>query len=228
MHALAVSISVVSALAHSAGAYALPVAGQGTWETTLQARDLNGDSVTDAYYDTSLNITWLANANKNGAMSWTDAKSWAGSLEVFGFVGWRLPDTLPVGSTFGPADFAVGGTASEMGHLFFLTLGNCATAGGGPHPCVGQTSAGLSNTGPFIGLQTPQYWSRTAYAPIPDYAFVFNTLHGFQDAEGIRQAFFAMAVRPGDVTGVVPEPQTYALLLTGLAALSMVRRRRGL
>ena len=65
MRSLAISISVVSALACSAVAQALPVLGQGTWETTLQARDLNGDSVTDAYYDTSLNITWLANANKN-------------------------------------------------------------------------------------------------------------------------------------------------------------------
>lgn len=226
MRSLAISISVVSALTCSAVAHALPVAGQGTWETTLQARDLNGDSVTDAYYDTSLNITWLANANKNGAMTWTDAKSWAGSLEVFGFIGWRLPDTLPVGSTFGPADFAVGGTASEMGHLFFLTLGNCGTDGGGPHPCVGQTINGLSNTGPFIGMQPSPYWSGTAYAPIPGYGWFFNTFVGMQDAISINVASFAMAVRPGDVTGVVPEPQTYALLLTGLAVLAVVRRRR--
>lgn len=37
-------------------------------QATLQARDLNGDAVTDAFYDTTLNITWLRNANVNGLM----------------------------------------------------------------------------------------------------------------------------------------------------------------
>ncbi len=37
----------------------------------------------------------------------------------------------------------------------------------------------------------------------------------------------AMAVRRGDVpAAVVPEPQTYALLLAGLIALAAVARRR--
>ena len=41
------------------------VPGQGTWETTLQARNLDGDTTTDAFYDTALSITWLRNANVN-------------------------------------------------------------------------------------------------------------------------------------------------------------------
>ena len=44
-------------------AWAAPIIGQGTWETTLQARDLDGDlTTTEAFYDTTLNITWLADA----------------------------------------------------------------------------------------------------------------------------------------------------------------------
>lgn len=35
----------------------------GNWETTLQARDINGDGTVDAYYDTSLDVTWLALIN---------------------------------------------------------------------------------------------------------------------------------------------------------------------
>ncbi|RZL10284.1 MAG: PEP-CTERM sorting domain-containing protein [Rubrivivax sp.] len=35
----------------------------GNWETTLQARDINGDGTVDAYYDTTQNITWLAVIN---------------------------------------------------------------------------------------------------------------------------------------------------------------------
>ena len=51
----------------------MPISGQGTWETTLQARDFNGDSVIDAYYDTALNITWLADWNATGTMTWDAA-----------------------------------------------------------------------------------------------------------------------------------------------------------
>ncbi len=41
-------------------AQAAPVPGQGTWETTLQARDLDGNpSTTEAWYDTALNLLWL-------------------------------------------------------------------------------------------------------------------------------------------------------------------------
>src|SRR5690349_11799993 len=42
---------------------ASPVSGQGTWESELQARDINSDGLVDAYYDTALNLTWLADAN---------------------------------------------------------------------------------------------------------------------------------------------------------------------
>lgn len=44
--------------------HAAPISGQGTWESTLQARDLDGNlSTVEAYYDTQLGITWMANAN---------------------------------------------------------------------------------------------------------------------------------------------------------------------
>jgi hypothetical protein len=32
----------------------------------LQARDLDGNGITDAFYDTTLNITWLRDAHVNG------------------------------------------------------------------------------------------------------------------------------------------------------------------
>ena len=66
-----------AALASLAPAQAAAVPGQGTWETTLKARDINGDHVIDAYYDTALNITWLANWNANGRRVWDDANAWA-------------------------------------------------------------------------------------------------------------------------------------------------------
>src|SRR5688572_25735584 len=84
------------------GAQAVPIAGQGTWETTLQARDIDGDGTVDAWYDTALNVTWLADANAgagspfddgsdplDGEMTWANAKDWAAALDVHGVTGWR-------------------------------------------------------------------------------------------------------------------------------------------
>src|SRR3972149_4947029 len=100
--ALFVVASGVSTLAHAAS-----VSGQGTWQTTLQARDLDGNlSTAEAYYDTSLNITWLANANYAGdAMNWASANAWAASLNFNGITGWRLPT---VTDTDGPDADALG------------------------------------------------------------------------------------------------------------------------
>jgi hypothetical protein len=65
--------------------HAIGVSGQGTWETTLQARDLDGNTSTiEAYYDTDLDITWLANANYAGTtMNWTTANAWAAGLSIW-------------------------------------------------------------------------------------------------------------------------------------------------
>src|SRR3990172_8410312 len=51
-------------------------------------------------YDTDLNITWLANANVNGAMYWNDAMTWASNFSYYDsvrnvtYTDWRLPATL--------------------------------------------------------------------------------------------------------------------------------------
>lgn len=233
------------ALAGAVGAQATAVPGQGTWESTLLPRDLDSNlgNGYEAYYDTALNITWLANANKNGEMSWADANTWASDLTDGGFTDWRLPATLPVsgttlsdpfgagGNNNGTTNVGYGGTASEMGHLYYVTLGNlgrCTPNNALPFACDLPPVFGLTNTGPFSGLQSRRYWSGTVYAPpspLPA-AWLFNTLDGHQlfDSQGVES--LAMAVRPGDVAAMVPEPQTYALMLSGLAAMWVPRRRR--
>jgi len=47
-----------------------------------------------AVYDTDLDITWLADANANGLMTWANANTWAANLMVGGFTDWRLPTAL--------------------------------------------------------------------------------------------------------------------------------------
>lgn len=177
----------------------------GAAQAALQGRDLNGDTVVDAFYDTDLNITWRRNANVNGAMTWANAVSWAENSSFGGYTDWRLPtsDTC--------AGFDC--TGSEMGHLWYVELGNLA---GDLTP----------NVGNFVNVNLYAYWSGTEYAPDTSQARVFNIDQGDQDFGGKENLLYAMAVRTGDVTAAVPEPSTYALTLAGLAALGFVARRR--
>jgi hypothetical protein len=223
--------SSVSTLAHAAS-----VSGQGTWETTLQGRDLDGNLATfEAYYDTSLNITWLANANYAGTiMDWTTANAWAAGLNPYrsGITGWRLPtvtDTGTSGCDFGytgtDCGFNVNTATGEMAHMFYTILGDKAfynTSGVGP-----QAGWGLTNTGPFSNVQSLIYWSATEYAPDTSYAWVFNFSNGNQTSHNKANGYYAWAVHSGDVgASAVPVPAAAWLFGSGLLGLIGVARRK--
>lgn len=193
--------TMTRAVAAAAGVSALLFAG--VTQAALQDRDLNGDTVVDAFYDTDLNITWLRNADVNGVMNWNNAVAWANGYSFGGYTDWRLPTS--------DACWGDDCTASEMGHLWYVELGNVAGA--------------MTNTGSFQKLQSYPYWSGTEYEPGSNVAWYFDTDDGSQAPHYKTLAFFAMAVRPGDVA-VVPEPQTCALLSAGLTALALARRQR--
>jgi PEP-CTERM motif len=230
-------------------AQAAAVSGQGTWATTLQGRDLDGNAGTfEAYYDTALNITWLADANfaqtsgydADGFMFWSSAKTWADNLVVGSYSDWRLPTMVDTG-TSGCNESYAGGTDcgfnvqtkdgstgvvySEMAHLYYVTLGNKGSAAPGTGAFT-QEGWGLSNTGPFSNVQSNAYWTGLEYAPYADYGWLFDTYNGYQGNQGKPYfQFSAWAVRAGDVVSV-PEPQTYALMGLGVAAVMVVARRR--
>jgi len=239
----ALAVAAVATTVVAPQAQAAAVSGQGTWETTLQGRNLDGEANTfEAYYDTVLNITWLADAFYaqtsgnyfHGRLAWDEAKTWAANLNVYGVTGWRLPDVKPVnGSSFqysfspaGSTDYGLNitSTQSELSHLYHVTLGNKSlydTSG------KVQLGFGLGNTGPFSNVQGGRYWSGVEYAPTYYLAWCFDTSDGFQHKEYKEGEFPAWAVYPGDVAAaVVPEPQTYALVLTGVALAVVVSRRR--
>jgi len=66
--------------------------------------------------------------------------------------GWRDGSNMPV---------------SEMGHMYYVSLGNlgfCTPDDAAPSGCVEQPDCGLSNTGPFSDVQSIFYWSGTEFA----------------------------------------------------------------
>ena len=217
---------------------AAPVSGQGTWETTLQARDLDGNATTiEAYYDTTLDISWVADANlaftsgfdADGRMAWADANTWAANLSVNGVTGWRLPTLSPVNgmdydvtlSTDGTTDRGNATTTtngldggwrdgsnnpvSEMGHLFYVTLGNLGRCDPALPSCTIQPGWGLVNTGPFTITQLSNYWSDTQWNPTTSWDFNINA--GSQNLNSSVHNFYAWAVYDGDVgEATIPGP----------------------
>ena len=69
-------------------------------QATLVGRDINGLAVAGSsagavfLYDTTLNITWLRNANVNGLMNWGQANTWAAGYSLGSYSGWRLPTAV--------------------------------------------------------------------------------------------------------------------------------------
>jgi MYXO-CTERM domain-containing protein len=236
-------------------AAALLAAGIGSSaHAALEGRDLDGNVATfEAYYDTVLDITWLADANyamtsgydADGLMTWADANAWAAQLSFTDGLNvydeWRLPTVEPVnGSAFDNSSSTDGSTDSsfnitspnvEMAHLFYVTLGNPGyyTQAGAQTGCGGFFPPScLFNVGPFTNLQANQhnYWSATeAMPPHTDSAWNFSMYTGLQSAGSKSFSFYALAVSPGDVVAV-PETDTWAMLLAGLGLVGLAARRR--
>jgi hypothetical protein len=224
--------------------FAMSGHAKGTWETTLQARDIDQDGVTDAYFDSTLNITWLKDwnyakstgyvgANDSGGMSWLSAKTWAENLSIGGYSDWRLPKMTPVnGVSFnytssqdgttdqGYANAGVGwGLANEIGHLYYVSLGHSKFSP--------ENYQGNSDNRPFQNMTaSSMYWINHENEPDPSRASRFWLGYGEQSSAVKTIQLYAVAVRNGDVTAAVPEPQTYAMLLAGLGLIAGVARRR--
>jgi len=191
-----------------AASIALTLAATSTY-ATLAPRDINGDGITDAFYDTDLNITWLRDAGLSSRSTFSQAGTWANNLVVGNLTGWRLPTSDVSCSAYGSP---TGCIKSEMGHLFYTELGS---------------TANHIQTGSFLNVASGTYWSGTSDSLRANQAWTFNASTGFQASESTGLTYSAMAVRNGDVSvSPVPEPETYALLLAGLGLVGSIALRR--
>ena len=187
-------------------------------------------------YSTGLNVTWLSSTNVPSTYS--QAVDWIETLNsnrYLGYDDWRLPQTLPVNgvsynvthSYDGSTDWGWNITSenSEMAYLYYVELGNLSyfnTSGLEP-----QTGWGLSNVGPFTGLDSTEYWWSGTEAVAPginfsDVVFTFRMKFGDQRIGpmitedpmwGFPHLHGALALRDGDVT-IIPEVSTTALMFT--------------
>ncbi|MCP4088885.1 MAG: hypothetical protein GY746_03710 [Gammaproteobacteria bacterium] len=154
------------------------VLAQGTWETTLQSRDLNNDGIVDAWYDSTLDVTWTAEpglavsqgstfavdatgGNPRGWTGLTNALLWVNYLNSTHFLGvdeWRLPKFVDVGGDGCTKGVDCGQyhdvAISELAHMYSITLGNLPSCGTLPDTCP-QPGGGLTNEGPFSFLSSP-------------------------------------------------------------------------
>lgn len=171
------------------------------------------------YEDDSIDggLVWLDYTNEY--YTWQEQVSWASSLtgiltynlnpgiDVIWDGDWRLPLTQDEVDGYNQ-------NGSEMGHLYYDSLGNVAFFG-------------LNNVGDFNNLQSSVYCSGTEYSPDPDYAGVFDFLDGEQDYYHKLYHSDALAVRPGQVSAAVPLPGAVWLLGSGLACFGLIRRKAG-
>lgn len=224
----------------SFGTQAAGISGQGTWETTLLVRDVDNNGTADAFYDTVLDITWLADANYavtsgylpagDGSMTLADGESWIGTLNSANFLGantWRLPKMLDTG--LAGCDLGYTGTdcgsnvdtsTGELASLFYDTLGNIPfydIAGNASQP-----GWGLSNTGPFENIQN-WYMYGTVYLPGQ-----INGVWDFHFDYGLQDWAFsgasAWAVADGDIA-IVPIPAAAWMFGSALGLLGWMRRK---
>lgn len=217
--------------------------------------DLNVTWLQDAkYIQTSGYVAVADNISWSQATTWAANLSYYDSVRNVTYDDWRLPTTGPVNGTAfnynngdqsfdgstdvgynisAPGSVYPGSKGSELAYLYHNSLNNkgyCDPALVTTSSCGGvQTGWGLTNTGPFINLQSDQYWSATEYAPDTNRAWSFGFNYGFQLTGAKNEGgFHAWAVRSGDVAAasVVPIPAAFWLFGSGVIGLFGFMRRR--
>ncbi len=197
----------------------------------------------------------------SGEFRWADAVAWVAALDYRGYTAWRLPTVAPVnGTSFqrafsnnGSTDFGyartgpdggwrdgAGKPVSELGHMFYVNLGNagaCMPLDATPDGCNPPAEYGAVNTH-FVdgatGLQVAitgivEGWYVTGTELSERESWEFSFSYGGSHVSG-KQPGWVWPVSDGDIAGSsqdAPEPPGLALLAAGLAGLlGRARRQR--
>lgn len=172
-----------------------------------------------------------------GTMTWQGANAWVHYLDAINYSGsnqWALPTTVDSISSNGYPNGLLGYTgtvpnvsisSSQMAMLFYGQLGEMT---GAP---ITTTNNGNTGYALFNNLQSYAYWSGTEFSGTNgSVAWDFNTMVGSQGGDGKAQAYYALAVAPGDIAAPELDASSAAggitLLLGGIAVVRGRRRER--
>jgi hypothetical protein len=193
------------------------IAGAGL--TVIGTASYNGNNY-NLIYEDDQGLVWLDYSNRLTA-GWDDCVKWAAGLNAAGILtykfnpgvtvtwsgDWRLPKTTDGERHHGYDGSTTAGfniTSSEMGHLFYKSLGNLGRydAKATKWPGWGSNAGwGLKKKGPFTHLYPDFYWSGTEYLIYDQRAWAFNFNFGSQSNGAFKSIgnYAALAVRPGKV-----------------------------
>lgn len=163
----------------------------------FQGRYLTADTSRgfDAYYDTALNVTWLADALYGGRKEWDYAMNWAETVRLGGYDDWRLP-TFSNGSG--------NSTTGEFYQMWVVELGNNHD---GQHPVWTFNPGPFHNVEYYIssGAYNPQaaYWTDGSNGDVAYAWMTFNAFWIGQFKEGT--SYGVWLCRTGD-SGWAPPP----------------------
>ncbi len=172
-------------------------------------------------YEEDQGLIWLDYTYTMG-VGWDDYFKWASGLNASGVLtlnfnpgisvawsgDWRLPNTVDGVRTWGCNGRTTAGfniTTSEMGHLFYKSLGNKGYFDTKQNPGSGwgvDAAWGLKNQGPFVHLYPETYWSNTEYAAYTEQAWAFNFSTGAQsnnEFKHLGSRYIGIAVRSGKI-----------------------------
>ena len=204
-----------------------------TWLQDANYAFSSGYTTANAVYNGS---SAKDNIFANGRMGWDAAVTWADNLSYGGYDNWRLPTVSPVNDIAfnyslaydGSRDigFNISSTHSEMSYMFYVNLANTGyyDTSGVTTGCIGSDLC-LSNKGEFTNLKSSVYWSGVPLEPNTTLAWTFLTDHGLQDYGDKRSAYYAWAVRSGDVAASVSAPMPLCLIASGLFGLIGWKRK---
>jgi hypothetical protein len=185
--------------------------------TVIGSAAYNGNNY-NLIYEDDQGLIWLDYSNRLIG-GWDDCIKWAAGLNASGVLTckfnpgvtvswngeWRLPKTMDGERHYSYDGTTTAGfniTTSEMGHLYYKSLGNSGRydAKGQKRSGWGDDAAwGLKNKGPFTHLYPDFYWSGTEYSIYDQRAWAFNFNFGSQSNGAFKNIgnYSVLAVRPG-------------------------------